>query len=103
MFASRYFTPRYWASRLWSKVGGEQVVTEDCVETVSGIIRSSVPSLSSRIYIDNSFASIIDDSDISLISGIVENTSNNSTIKPTESRSSLIDDSIISVRSNLCR
>ena len=102
MFASRYFNPRYWAARYWPKIGGESVATEDCYETVQGTIKELAVSVGSRIYINNSFASNIDDSAIPVNSYIEQSNSLKSNINTNNSFNGKIEDSVTSVKSNLC-
>jgi hypothetical protein len=47
MFPSRYFNPKYWASRFWAKVGLTPVVVEpDDVTVLSTISLNEVTALS---------------------------------------------------------
>lgn len=102
MFASRYFNPRYWATRYWPKIGGESIATEDCYETVPGTIKELAASVGSRIYTDNSFKSIIDNSVIATNSYIGPLNSVSSNINTNNSFNGKINDSVISVKSKLC-
>lgn len=54
MFTSRYFNPRYWASRFWPKVGGEPVVTPNAnafsTSNINDLLNSSLSSIEDINY-----------------------------------------------------
>lgn len=84
MFPSRYFNPRYWASRFWPKVGGEPVETPDCNvgvysrigKTLSGTLSEIEENTgaTSEIVENNGVYSRITDRSTGTLSTIEENT-----------------------------
>lgn len=67
MFASRYFNPRYWASRFWPKIGGIPVViTPDCFTLVTSSINDDPEVVTSSIEQYTILASKITDAEITL-------------------------------------
>jgi len=53
MFASRYFNPRYWATRYWPKIGGILGVGQTDVDslTIKSVLDLSVVSRSDELTI----------------------------------------------------
>ena len=82
MFTSRYFNPRYWASRFWPKVGGESEETPYSFVYSSSLINNGLiqttsfidPSLSnSESIISQCFSTSVIDGSENYQGSVIEN------------------------------